>query len=385
MSESVFPAIVVAAYNRPDELQQLCTSLNRADIPSQTPIVFSIDGEGEHQDAVIGVAQQFDWDKGPKEVRVHAHLGLVDHFHLCGDLTEEFGSVIVLEDDLIVAPSFHLWASAALGATSHDDRIAGVSLATPFFDGYRHLPFEPVLDGSDGVYLQVPWYDGMAWNRRMWADYRSAPSTPDTPLHAALTGLDEDEWFPDAMRYLIATDRFYLMPRNAHATNSGAAGAHFDEATNWFQVPLTMRSPSSFIIAALDDALAVYDDHMELDVGALKRLVPELSEMDLTVDLLAVRNQTSITTEMVVTSRNVRSSKQAWGADLHPLVANLVHNVPGDAIHLARTADLAGAENGAGAAEKTLLIHAMRGQSPAPKELARQLADVVRRKLRRDG
>jgi len=381
MARTVPPAIVLAAYNRPDQLRRLCASLGLATIAADTPLVISIDGGGSRLDQVCAVADAVDWTHGPKQVTVHEHLGLVDHFWACGDLTTEFGDIVLLEDDLIVAPSFQRWAIAALDNSRSDDRIAGVSLATPFFDGYRHLPFEPVIDGSDGIYAQIPWYDGMAWTADMWRQFRSANVDPATPLHKSLATLDDDEWFPEAMRYLVSTDRFYLLPRLAQASNSGAAGAHFAEATNYFQVPLTLRGPKAWRLHSVDDALALYDDHLELTPHALGELVPSLANIDVCVDLAGVRDLSSVTATHILTTRRVRKPVRLWGASMHPLVANLTHNVPGDAIRLAATGDVIDSAESDQEAAATLAIHASRGQTPSNKEALRHLTAGLKSKL----
>lgn len=380
----VSPAIVVAAHDRPAELQRLLESVLAADIGADTPLVISIDGGGTHHARVRALADRFRWPYGPYAVVDHEHLGLVEHFHRCGDLTQEYEAIVLLEDDLVVGPGFHRWASAALAFAARDQRIAGVSLATPFFDGYRHLPFEPVIDGSDGIYAQVPWYDGMAWTDSMWGNYRAATIRATTPLHRALDTLDGDEWFPNAMRYLVQTDRYYLLPRHAHATNSGAPGAHFDAATNYFQVPLTLRAPADWRLMSVDESLAIYDDHLELDPGALKKLVPDLNDYDLTVDLLGTRDLTTCAADYVLTTRSAANPVRLWGASMHPLVANLTHNVIGDAIRLAQRKDVIDSAGSESQAMATLTKHADRGRLPSGRQAARQLRGALKKRWRRE-
>lgn len=337
-AERINPAVVVMAYNRPSSLERLLGSLGSAVFDGPVDLVISIDGGGKHHHAVAALAAAFPWPHGAKEVQHHDHLGLVEHFHRCGDLTDRFGSVVLLEDDLMVGPTFHRWAGAALAASAADDRVAGVCLAGPWFDGYRHLAFTPILDGSAGWYLQIPWFHGMAWTADQWGHYRRwQPPNPAVPIHRAFDRLDEDEWFPDAVRYLVATNRFYLLPREARATNTGAAGQHFDTDSDFFQVPVQLGPGSVDHIGAMDDALAVYDDHQEPIPAVAKRLCPELVDVDLTVDLLAVRDLSAITTEWVLTTRPVTEVARSWGLAMRPPIVNLAFDTPGSGIALART------------------------------------------------
>jgi len=384
MSEAVSPAIVIAAFDRSAELSRLCRSIQAADVCAGTPLIISIDGGGSKRAAVRAIADDVSWTDGPLRIIEHEHLGLVEHFARCGDLSVEYGAIVLLEDDLVVGPGFHRWATAALSFSAGDDRIAGISLATPFFDGYRHLPFEPVIDGSDGLYAQIPWYDGMAWTADQWKRYRDAQVDLTTPLHSLLDSLDDDEWFPHAMRYLVATERYYLLPRHSHCTNSGAVGTHFDNATNYFQVPLTMRGPRDYRLLELDDSLAVYDDHLELHPSAVKQLVSELDGYDLTIDLAGMRDLDIATTSHVLTTRPVTQPLKTWGSSMHPLIANLAHDARGDSIRLARRADVDASTAGEAEAAATLKTHASRGRQPSTRDSLGHLRDGIAQRIRRD-
>ena len=386
------PAIVVAAHSRPDELERLTRSIQRADVPAGTPLIISIDGGSEaHEDVrkvahAIGVdtgSSQGRWSQGPLAIVEHEPLGLVEHFHRCGDLTSNHGSVILLEDDLLVGPNFYQWACAALAHGATDERIAGVSLAAPFHDGYRHLPFEPVVDGTDALFAQIPWYDGMAWTTEMWDRNRSTEVDPSTPIHRSFDELDDDEWFPDAIRYLAQTERFYVLPRHAHATNSGAVGAHFDARTDYFQVPLSLRAPADWRFAGLDDSLAVYDDHMELEPDVVTRLVPELVGYDLTIDLLGTRDLAVSPTRHVLTTRQTAAAIHTWGSAMHPLIANVAADFPGDSIRLAAIEDVITSPESDRIAQATLHHHATRGRKSSNRDAATQLLGFAEERIRR--
>lgn len=360
------------AYNRPAALARLLRSLERASVNLSTDLVISIDGGGSNHRQVMALAAEFQWSRGKVEIIEHGHLGLVDHFHFCGDLTERFGSLVLLEDDLIVGPNFHHWATAAIEAASHDRRVSGVCLSSPWFDGYRHLPFEPILDGSAGFYLQIPWFHGMAWSADMWRRYRTwQPREPTVPIHRAFAQLDEDEWFPNAVRYLVDSGSYYLMPREAHATNSGAAGQHFEQDSDFFQVPVQLGPPPAWQFHSLDEAYAVYDDHLEPTATALKKLCPELEDVDLTVDLLAVRDPATITTDRVLTTRPVNRAERSWGMAMRPLPMNLVEGTPGTGISLAATTDLAVGKAAESATRQKLGNYASRGRPPGLRTVAR--------------
>ena len=150
------PTIIVIAYNRPDSLHRLLNSLRQAEYPPNVPLIISIDARGENGRVVHNIAQQFEWTAGEKRVIVRKRpLGLTGHVFACGDLSQEVGPIILLEDDLIVSPMFYHYAVQTLNEFSDDDRIAGVSLNTLWFNGITHTPFVPTLDDADIFFMQV--------------------------------------------------------------------------------------------------------------------------------------------------------------------------------------------------------------------------------------
>ncbi len=416
ITPAISPAIVVMAYDRPVALARLLASLRHLQIDGSddshgndgdaapVDLVISIDDGGANRAEVLSTARQWvdeGWEHGKAEVIQRPRLGLVDHFHTCGDLTERFGAVVLLEDDLTVGPGAHRWASSALTAAAGDDRIAGVSLSAPWFDGYRQHRFEPVLDGSDGFFLQVPWFHGMAWTDDMWRRYRSwrsanaAADAPDqTAIHEAFDSLDGDEWFPDAVRYLVATDRTYLFPRLAHATNHGDAGQHFDTASPFFHVPVQLDSPPAWHLLGLDESLAVYDDHMEPTEDVLRRLCerfggPDLGEEPITVDLAANRDLDRVTTERIITTRPVTRAAASWGTTQRPLAMNVVNQTPGDGISLALVRDVDRSPAADRTTDDRLADHDRHGRAPRGGRFTRTVRDrsrqlVDRRRATRD-
>lgn len=333
------PTIVVVAHARPESTDRLLRSVLSADVEPGTDLVVSVDraaaGEARSlSDAVIALANDVEWLHGAKQVLVHDAIGLVAHFEACGGLADDHGAVILLEDDLLVGNGFQRWAVAALAHAETDDRIAGVSLARPAHDGYRGLRFEPVDDGTDAVYAQVPWYDGMAFTGSMWQSLQ-APADPSTTLHPALDELGDDEWFPELMRHLVERDRWWMLPRSSHGTGTGAAGAHFDDRTDWFQVELAVAAPQTFRFASLDESRSIYDDHMEPTAAGLARLGVNAGEW--VIDLGGTRALDGLdSAQLVLTTRPTTDPVRTWGTAMHPLVMNVVAGEPGAGISLAR-------------------------------------------------
>jgi hypothetical protein len=342
------PTIVVSAYNRPHALRRLLNALQEAHYPGdQVSLHISVDGgEGQAAQAVRQLGREFSWSHGPKQVVCHPkNLGLLQHFFLCGDLAIHYGSIILLEDDLLVSPQFYKYATQALDYFNHDERIAGISLYSLWFNGYTHFPFVPMPDASDIFFLQIPYTQGQAFTREQWQRFKDwrrdagngAVSAPG--LHEMFTRFDEQDWFPLRTRYLVDTNRYYVFPHISLATGFGDAGTHFSSPSLFFQVPL-QDFQSRFRLQPFDQAPAVYDSFFEILPERLNRLTNRFQGYDYCVDLNATKSRQDMQAEFALTVRPALQSVMEFGRVMWPPEANLISGVPGEGIRLSRLQDL---------------------------------------------
>lgn len=338
------PAIVVAAYNRPNSTRRLLRSITQANYPSglEVPIVISIDGGGEHNGALQKMAQNFEWKHGAKKIVVHQdNLGLIDHIFACGDLAQTYDSIILLEDDLYVGQSFYDYAQQALDFFEHEPHVSGISLSALWFHGFTQLPFTPFLDDGDNFYMQIAWYQGQAYTAAQWQHFRGwlaqdkGGLLPKGVMHPMFGRFPKTDWFPLKTRYLVETGRFYAFPRESLTVNFGEMGTHFSEPTSFFQVPLQERK-STWYFQPFDDCTAVYDSWQELLPGRAKRLVPELGQFDFVTDFYGQRDKTAVPAEYVLTTQPSARPHKSWGLVMRPPVANLIHHIKGNGIHLTK-------------------------------------------------
>lgn len=341
------PAIVIPAYNRPEALARLLSSLRRGAYPPDVPLVISIDAGGAREREVTAVANACDWPHGPVRIIHHRqNIGLTGNVFFCGGLACEYGAVILLEDDLYAAQRLYTYAAAALDFYADDPRVAGIALNALWFNGYTHHPFVPYPDDGDVFFLQVAWFQGQAYTATQWqrfAEWRTAADprvTPDDGLHPSLGQFPPTDWFPLKMKYLAQTNRFYVFPRESLTTNFGDVGTHFAKATDFFQVPLQHRR-RSFRFLELDTAVAVYDTFQEMLATRLSRLAPALRNYDYAVDLNGTRSPAALSAPYALTSRPSRAPVRSYAKRLWPLEANVIEAISGDEIVLSRSADLA--------------------------------------------
>jgi hypothetical protein len=342
----MLPAIVVNAYNRPAALARLLDSLQQAAYPAgaQVPLVISIDRGGDPQVQLL--AEHFAWPHGPKTVTLQTeHLGLVQHFFACGNLTQRYEAIVYLEDDLTVSSVFYVYAAQALAFYQQDERVAGCSLFGLWFNGYTQQPFVPLPDGSDAFFVQVPYTQGLAFTAEQWARFeawRHSPAglaPPAVALHEAWSRFDREDWFPLLARFVITNDRYFVFPRVSQATGWGDAGTHFTGASRFFHVPL-QRGRLAYGFKTLDEADAVYDSFFELQPDRLNRLTDQLRGYAYTLDLYATKSRANLRTEYVLTSRRCRHPLILYGKTAWPQEMNIVERVPGADIALCRTLDV---------------------------------------------
>ena len=339
------PAIVVVAYNRPMSLLRLLDSLAGLQGVVDAPLVISIDAGGDQFAQVLAVAKQFVWQFGKKRVWVQERpLGLIGHVFACGDLVDEFGAIILLEDDLVVSPQAYRYAAAALAFYEDDPRIAGISLNSLWFHGITQAPFTPYLDDGDVFFMQIAWFQGQAYTQKQWAAFRTWRETavpqilPADHMHELFQTFPPTDWFPLKTKYLVQTNRFYVFPRESLTTNFGDSGTHVQE-TSFFQVPLQTRR-TSFCFQALADSVAVYDSFQEMLPERLNELTDQFVDYAFTIDLHGTRSLANIHTEFVLTTQELHDPLVTFGLARRPFIANVIHNQPGSGISFGRTADL---------------------------------------------
>jgi hypothetical protein len=342
------PAVVIPAYNRAGTLIRLLESLGRACYPEgEIPLLISIDrGSSGHNLEVQAAAQGFPWPHGEKHLILQQNrLGLVKHIHWCSSLSKEYGSIILLEDDLYVSPAFYTYASQALAAYQDSPQIAGISLYSLWFNGYTHQPFVPLPDESDAFFLQIPYSQGQAFTGSQWQRYEDwlargdRQVSPRDNIHPMFMQFGPEEWFPNRTKYLVENDLYYVYPRQSLSTSFGDPGTHFTRPAPFLQAPL-QRYKRQYHLKTFEESAAVYDSFFEMHPTRLARLVKGLEGISFDVDLYATKSPHHLRTSRVVTTRPCHSPELKYAKALWPLEANLIDGIKGGGISLCKVEDL---------------------------------------------
>jgi len=334
--ETIHPAIVVVAFNRPRSLKRILDSIRRADYTgyADIPLVISIDQSEDP--AVRDVASSTPWDHGPKRVIVHdRHLGLRKHILACGDLSKEYGAVIVLEDDLAVSPAFYDYSVQAVEAYQKEASVGGISLYSYEFNEYADMKFIAVDDGYDNYFVQTVSSWGQIWTGRQWARFKgwyeqNAPrgvrETDLLPLR--VTQWPESSWKKYFLKYMVEEDVTFVFPRISLTTGFGDDGVHLRGLGNLLQVPMLMRR-KAFRFGQVGESSAVYDAFFEPTQDVLKRACPEFRRYEFECDFYGTKDVSQVTSDYLISSKEAKEAIFRFGDEMVPPVTNVLYGIPG--------------------------------------------------------
>ncbi|MBC8386741.1 MAG: glycosyltransferase family 2 protein [Actinobacteria bacterium] len=342
MKNNYQPVIVVVAFNRLKSLNRILYSLNRSFTPNGTKLIISIDNNGKNKD-VAELASEYIWKFGEKEVIYHKErLGLRNHIIKCGDLSFDYGSVIILEDDLFVSPYFYKYAQEALTYYSNCDNIAGISLYNQPYTESNKLPFIPIKDNSDVYFKQIPSSLGQAWSKEHWDSFKKWYDTnPDVHnckgLPVKVRNWTESSWKKYYYAYLVNFNKYFVFPQISFTTNFNDPGENMIMRTFFGQIPIKIiESPFNF--KALKDAINVYDAYSEILPDKINKLCNTLNDYDLEVDLYGKKD--SFTKDYVITSKTCKNYIAGFERSMKPHEMNIIMDIRGEELVLAKRDDI---------------------------------------------
>lgn len=330
-------AIVAVGYNRVDSIRRLLKSLTDAHyLHGDIPLFISIDCSGNVE--LYDFVNKFQWNNGNKYVNIQEErLGLKQHIIKCGDLTQYFRAVIILEDDIYVSPYFYSYVEQAVDFYYDDLRIGGISLYKNEMIG--RIPVFYMNDGSD-TYLRMgtaTW--GECFTNKQWALFKKWYSefTEDRFVNI---DMPEDQkrwgkaWSKYYKAYLVETGRYFVFPQVSHTTCFVDAGEHSSSSSNVGHSNLIMGTKRYFF-RSYEEMLHydVYDNNEALyEWLGLNR--EELC-IDFRCDKINIRKCRYILTPAVLDCKIVKKFALA----LYPYELNVKFNIPGEDLFLYDTID----------------------------------------------
>ena len=335
-------AIVVVGYNRVESISRLLDSLLHASYKCENvPLVISIDASGNEE--LYDKMRSFEWPHGDLYVRIqNERLGLKNHIFSCLDMSQYFRGVILLEDDLVVAPAFYNYTLAALDAYEQEDKVCGVALYGATRNGYAGLPFMPMQNGCD-VYL---YQDVCTWGEcltyAMWSNFRKwlvdneQRSYEELEMPVSIKQWKR-AWSKYYYAYMVESNKAFITPYISYTTNFGEIGEHGSMVTNVAQVPLQWGMKRHFSMLPLEQ-LVTYDAYSN-NTALYEAL--GLSKEELTLDLYS-NNDFYMHRRFVLTTRSLPCKiVREFALSFYPIEVNVLQGVNGRGIRLYDTTEKA--------------------------------------------
>ncbi len=327
-------AVVAVGYNRLKPMQRLLDSLNKAIYPdNDIPLVISIDCSND--ELLYSYVQNFEWKFGPKYVIIHTtRLGLRNHIFSCGDLTQYFKGIILLEDDIYVSPYFYEYTSNAVDYYEKEEDVACIALYAKQLNELQMLPFTPRKQEYDYYATQsvITW--GQCWTTRMWEGFKQWIQKTDIPQWDLLDIPQRIKnrkraWSNYFYAYIVEKSKYVVSPYESFTTNFNEPGEHNVKASATVQVPLVMRHPN--LICGPTAKLVKYDSYMNpIGLGAYFGVKDD----DLCVNLHGGRPNDFKKRYILTTELLPYKVIKSYGLKTRPIETNIIMNIEGDGIWL---------------------------------------------------
>ncbi len=344
------PTLVIALYNRSEPAQRLFKALSDAVYPNEpVDMVISIDNDNNQNRDIVDLAESFDWKYGSKEVIYHEkNLGLRDHFNFCGGLTEKYGSIIFLEDDLFVSKYYYDYTLQALDFYKDDPHVAGISLFN-----YNRIeqridpwPFTAIDDGYDNYFLQLASW-GQIWTDEMWRPFKEWFKVNGKP--EIINSFDElprnikrwpnSSWKKNYIAYMILHGKYFVFPRISLACNFDDPGTHRKSETVYYQSPLLINK-KKFRFGKFKDSLSVYDSFFEILPHILKKFNPLIRDYDFQVNLYGNKEVNLLKSQYIISKIPGKKNEMSFNLVMKPHELNIMFNQPGQKIFLTHKSEL---------------------------------------------
>ncbi len=339
------PAIIVVAYNRPRSLSRLLFSLDNAQYSSiEIPLIISIDKSQNNE--VERVADNFKWKNGTKKIIKHENnLGLRKHILACGNLTSEYESVIILEDDMYVSQYFYSYAQQALNFYDKEERVCGISLYAYNFNFIANLNFYPLNDSYSTYFVQHASSLGQIWSKKHWEGFyrwyvnNDKKLDQNLPIPDSVLRWPESSWKKYFIAYMVIHDLYFVFPKVSLTTNfSLDIGTHISGDNNNVQVPILFNE-TSYCFAPYNTESLKYDVYFELDSSIIKKYNNFFSNFDFTVDLYGKKEISKIRSEYLISTKKCIKKIKSFSIQMVPIELNILNNIEGYNIFFAKTKD----------------------------------------------
>lgn len=337
----MLPAIVLVGYNRPHSISRLMKSVNEAYYPDEEiTLVVSLD-YSDKTDEIINEINDIGWNNGKLIIRkFDSKQGLKQHVLSCGDLVNEYGAVIVLEDDLVVSPDFYNYTIQMLASYAEDERVCGISLYTHAWNGYGNYEFKPQKNKYDVFWGQIGVSWGQCWTKKQWDGFRNWYEVHSKEQYLgdnipwSINMWGDQSWAKYFYKYMVENNKFYIFPYTSLSTNFSEIGEHNNgEPSNSYQVMLVDDINMNYRTPSYDEAIK-YDMYFErmLDENTF---ISGIKGDDICFNLNGFKKNTG-GKRYLITCKLYEGKEYlcSFGLRMRPIEQNILKNIQGNDIFL---------------------------------------------------
>lgn len=334
-------AIIIVGYNRIKSIERLISSLKSANYNENVDLIVSIDKSDS--DAVETFADQIEWNVGKLVVDRHPqNLGLRNHIMSLGKWFNYYDAIIVLEDDVVVAPQFYEFAKKCVEKYYYDSIIAGIGLYSYNLNYQNSLPFYPLKGAYDVYLMQCAMSWGQVWMKPQWQDFYSwylnheeIPDNNNIPI--AIKKWPKSSWLKYHISYCIECDKYFVYPYYALSTNNSDCGTHNRGYFNHslYQVQLQWLDKRNFILPDIKDFDVIYDAFFNnID---LYRYI-DIPQKECILDIYATRfneKDNPVSKRYLLTYKKLNYKiVKTYGLQYRPVELNIILNSPGKGLYI---------------------------------------------------
>jgi hypothetical protein len=305
-------------------------------------LIISIDGGGNKYTDVLEVSMSFEWKYGEKEIIAYPeNIGLRKHVIACGNLTEKFDSIIVLEEDCFVSRNYYNYACKSLNFYSSEPMIAGISLYAYTYYESAGMPFMPVIDGFDTYFMQVPGSLGQVWTKTHWRgfmDYYHSNHQieKNDKIPEKVKTWPETSWKKYFYKYMVEKNLYFVYPQVAFSTNFGDVGTHLTFQTQVYQVALENYKVKEYNFAKFEDSKNKYDAYFEMLPECLISHKVNI-DLDTCIDLMGSKPLELFKQQYCLSIKKCLNPIQCYDNSLIPIIQNVIYGVDGKWISYAES------------------------------------------------
>lgn len=327
--------IIVVGFNRLNSLKRVLKSLLGVNyLNDKVRLIISVDKSDDND--IYDYIENFEWFFGEKIVIIQKNkLGLRNHILKCGDLSQKYGNIVILEDDIYVSPLFYKYVKGALKYYEYDENIAGISLYNPEWNQYSNRGFNNLADDKDTYFIQCSQSWGEAWTKNQWKKFKEwydenkdkKIKTDKLPNNIILW--PETSWLKYHMKYILEKNLYFVYPKISLSTNFMDQGQHVKIESNSYQSSLLSFKDEEFRYSNFSESKIKYDIFFEYEF--LYNYL-DIDKKELTIDLYGCKKE--IKRYWLTTKKENYKIIKKFGLNFRPQENNIIFKNVGNDIFL---------------------------------------------------